>query len=485
MNAALTLETILSDEAAQAAWHRVKSKRGAPGADDLKLDELDPIFLAQWAATRAAILAGSYQPQPVRRVRVPKPSGGHRTLGIPSVLDRVILQAINQALGPHFEPFFSSRSFAYRPGRGAHDALLAVQRQAHPHAHALHLDIAEFFDSVPHAVVEQSLLPHLSDPRLLPLIMRFLSMGVFENGLVRSFPRGLHQGSPLSPLLANLVLHSLDAWLETQRIPFVRYADDCLLLSPSASDAQRILPLVESRLQALGLSLNPAKTQLAPLAEVHFLGFAFAHGPSGLERRISRESLETFRLACERVVDVPGPWEEARLALASFFQAWQVYFGFTQDPSQLQAAATHAGDALRARLWREHSFAQRRAILGSIGLPATLASVSVPSEHPLLLHALRQRFPDHALGLLPKLIGQPSAKRSSAVDYAGHVLAADSSALHALWRPTALLWLRKLTRGRLLRVGVDFSPRRRSLLPRPSALRLTLGFLNLRFRLRP
>jgi len=347
-----TLETLLTPKNAEAAWDRVRRNHGCPGVDGVSIEELEPHFDQQWLQTSRAMISGDYRPQPLLRVRIPKPTGGERLLGIPSVLDRVVQQATTQVLSPCWEPRFSPRSFAYRPGRGTRDALAAVERGlAHGAPWVLHLDIESFFDSVPHSVALSAIHGELSDPRFARLIEGTLKCGVYENGLVRPTTVGLAQGSPLSPLLANVVLHRLDSSLTARRWEFARYADDCVILLPSEAEARAAQSAACETLAALDLRINQRKTRLTHYADARFLGFAFksTNGSPPL-RTVSPESLAEIEGAITRILQTSGaePQSIAKES-AALLRSWLAYFYTPHDEARLRELAERIAEQWRTR----------------------------------------------------------------------------------------------------------------------------------------
>ncbi len=235
------LEQMVAPPNMRAALKRVEQNKGAPGVDGMTVDKLRPFLTAQWITLRSAILEGNYRPQPVRRVEIPKPGGGVRLLGIPTVLDRLIQQALLQILTPIFDPHFSPASYGFRPGKRGHDAV----RQAHEYVCSGHdwvvdLDLEKFFDRVNHDILMARVARSVSDKRVLRLIRRFLESGVMVNGLVGPTEEGTPQGGPLSPLLSNIVLDDLDKELTRRGHKFVRYADDCNIYVGSQRAGERV-----------------------------------------------------------------------------------------------------------------------------------------------------------------------------------------------------------------------------------------------------
>ena len=224
------------------AWDRVRRNEGAPGVDGITVRDLESTFAQEWRRNANALQAGTWKPHPVRRVTIPKPTGGWRVLGIPTVLDRVVHQALAQILTPRWEARFSARSFGFRKGRSTLDALnrLAKDASAVSNPLAWHLDIREFFDRVPRAMALRAVARVTTDQRLQQLVATILSAGVLNGVNWEATPLGLPQGSPLSPLLANAVLHPLDLWMTEQALPFIRYADDIVILLPRRGPMQTL-----------------------------------------------------------------------------------------------------------------------------------------------------------------------------------------------------------------------------------------------------
>ncbi len=223
------LERILSRENMFLSWKRVKSNKGAPGVDEMTIEAFPEFLREHWKEIRESLMEGTYQPSPVLRVEIPKPSGGTRPLGIPTVLDRLIQQAIGQVLTPIFDPGFSESSYGFRPNRSAHDAVYKVREYVcQKHRIAVDLDLAKFFDTVNHDVLMCRVARKVHDKRVLHLIGKYLRTGVNVKGRLQSTPKGVPQGGPLSPILSNILLDDLDKELERRNHKFARYADDCV-----------------------------------------------------------------------------------------------------------------------------------------------------------------------------------------------------------------------------------------------------------------
>jgi RNA-directed DNA polymerase len=272
------LERVLESANLRAAWQRVKANKGAPGVDGMSIEEFPAWAREHWPGIRKALLEGSYQPSPLRQREIPKPGGrGTRRLRIPPVLDRVILQALQQVLTPIFDPGFSESSFGYRPRRSAHGAVKQVQRFIREgYRIAVDLDVEKFFDRVDFDVLMARLGRRVADKRLLRLIGRFLRAGVVIDGQLHPTRQGIPQGSPLSPLLANVVLDDLDQELARRGLRFARYADDVVILVRSLRAGQRVMASVARFLhRRLKLGVNVEKSQVVPTDQIAFLGFSF------------------------------------------------------------------------------------------------------------------------------------------------------------------------------------------------------------------
>ena len=324
------LERVMDRNNLRRAWRQVKANRGAPGVDGMTVDEFVAFAREHWPAIRQALLDGSYSPQPVRRVEIPKPSGrGVRLLGIPTVLDRLIAQAIQQVLTPIFDPDFSESSFGFRPGRGAHGAIRQVQRWAgEGYRIAVDLDLEKCFDQISHDVLMARVARKVRDRRLLALIGRFLRAGVRVGDHIQATEKGASQGSPLSPLLANILLDDLDRELERRGHRFARYADDLLILVRSGRAGERVKASVTRYLTSrLKLKVNESKSRVCGLNEVVFLGFTFR----GTKLRWSDASFATFKHRVRRLTGRSwGVSMDYRLyKLAEYVRGWMNYYGIS------------------------------------------------------------------------------------------------------------------------------------------------------------
>ena len=324
------LEAVSASDNLARAWKRVKSNKGAPGIDGVTVEDWPAYAREHWPALRGQIESGRYKPQAVRRVEIPKPGGGQRLLGIPTVTDRVVQQAIAQVLTPIFDPTFSDSSFGFRPGRNAHQAIRQVQASVKDgYRIAVDIDLAKFFDTVNHDVLMNLLRRTIRDKRLLGLIGRYLRAGVQVGEHIEPSDIGTPQGGPLSPLLANILLHQLDQELERRGHRFARYADDMIILVKSERAAQRVMRSITRYLEHdLKLKVNPAKSKVAPMSECSFLGFTMR----GTKMRWTDKSAANFK---HRVRELTGrSWGvsmDYRLhKLGQYVRGWTAYFGISQ-----------------------------------------------------------------------------------------------------------------------------------------------------------
>ena len=290
------MEEVCERENCQQAWKRVKANRGSPGVDGMTVQELPGFLRQHWPAIREQLLRGAYKPQPVKRVEIPKPDGGVRKLGIPTVLDRFIQQAVMQALQGRWDRTFSEHSYGFRPGRSAHQAVEAAQQHiAAGYRWVVDLDLEKFFDRVGHDKLMAKIAERVSDKRLLKLLRAFLRAGVMEGGLVSPVDEGTPQGGPLSPLLSNLVLDEFDRELERRGHRFARYADDSNIYVRSRRAGERVMKSLTRFIRTkLKLQVNQSKSAVAEPWERKFLGFSFTRAESP-KRRIAPMAVKRFK----------------------------------------------------------------------------------------------------------------------------------------------------------------------------------------------
>lgn len=293
----LIMEEVIERDNLTRALRRVERNGGAAGVDGMPVTELRPYLRAHWPRIKESLLKGGYQPQPVKRVEIPKPGGvGMRKLGIPTAVDRFIQQALHQILSPLFEPHFSESSYGFRPGRSAHQAVLEARRQVEGGRRwVVDMDLEKFFDRVNHDLLMSRVARKVKDKRVLLLVRRYLQAGVMEQGLVQASGEGTPQGGPLSPLLSNVLLDDLDRELEKRGLRFCRYADDCNIYVKSRRAGERVLESVTRFLERkLKLKVNQAKSSVARPWERKFLGYSMTfHMKPRL--KVAPESLERIR----------------------------------------------------------------------------------------------------------------------------------------------------------------------------------------------
>jgi RNA-directed DNA polymerase len=321
------LEQILSRPNMLKAWERVKANKGAPGIDKMPIDDFMAFAREHWEEIRSSIFAGTYQPLPVKRVEIPKATGGTRPLGIPIVLDRLIQQAIAQILMPIFDPGFSDSSFGFRPGRSAHDAVYQTREQIRKGFRmAVDADLSKFFDTVEHDVLMCRVSRKVCDMRVLKLIGKYLRAGVVVKGRLEATRKGVPQGGPLSPLLANILLDDLDKELERRGHRFARYADDFVVMVKSRRAGERVMASITRFLEKkLRLKVNQEKSKVASTNEITFLGFTY----KGSSTRWSDKAFANFKRRVKKLTSRSwGVSMEYRYAkLAEYVRGWMGYFG--------------------------------------------------------------------------------------------------------------------------------------------------------------
>jgi RNA-directed DNA polymerase len=409
------MEQICARENLIRAWERVRSNGGAAGVDGQSIEATGERLKTLWPSIRAQLLQGTYQPQPVRRVEIPKPDGGVRLLGIPTVVDRLIQQAILQVLSPQWDPTFSESSFGFRPGRSAHQAIAQAQTFiTEGYDWVVDIDLEKFFDRFNHDILMSRVARRVPDKRVLKLIRAYLTAGVMENGVVSPSAEGTPQGGPLSPLLSNLLLDDLDRELERRGHRFCRYADDCNIYVQTERAGQRVMESVTRFLtKRLRLKVNASKSAVGRPKDRKFLGFRFTWGQS-IKRAIAPKSLNRFK---ERVRELTGRQCGRNVGdvvehLTRSLNGWGGYFGFCQTPTALKQLDGWIRRRLRALLWQQwQTWGNRKRMLISLGIPERRAAQAAASSrgpwamatHPALQEAMGLEFFEH-LGL-PQLRG--------------------------------------------------------------------------------
>jgi RNA-directed DNA polymerase len=346
------LEKVLDGDNLRRAWKRVKANKGAPGIDGVKVEDFLEHAREHWPRIKEQIETGRYKPQAVRRVEIPKAGGGKRLLGIPTVMDRMIQQAIAQVLSPLYEAQFCEQSSGFRPGRNAHQAIEAVRREVKAgYRMAVDMDLAKFFDTVNHDLLMSLLGRDIADKGLLRLIASYLRAGVLVGEHIEPSEVGTPQGGPLSPLLANVVLHQLDVELNRRGHRFARYADDVVILVRSLRAGQRVMQSVTKYVeQRLRLRVNRAKSKVAPMRECKFLGFTVQKG----QIRWHESALEDFKHRVKKLtgrswgVDTRHRLKELR----QYVGGWMQYFGKSQYYRPIPGLDEWIRRRVRAIYWK-------------------------------------------------------------------------------------------------------------------------------------
>ena len=409
------MEEVCERENCKQALARVKANKGSAGVDGMTVEQLPEHLKQHWPAIREQLLSGTYRPQPVRRVEIPKPDGGMRKLGIPTVLDGFVQQAVMQVLQRRWGRTFSEHSYGFRPGRSAHQAVKQAQQcMAEGYRWVVDLDLEKFFDRVNHDKLMAKLAERVSDKHLLKLIRAFLRAGVMENGLVSPVDEGTPQGGPLSPLLSNIVLDEFDRELERRGLRFARYADDCNLYVRSRRAGERVMASITRFITTkLKLKVNQQKSAVARPWERKFLGFSFTANREP-KRRLAPKAVLRFKEKVRehtrrtRGVSVEKMAEE----LGRYLRGWIGYFGQCQTPSVLEGLEEWTRRRLRSVIWKQWKRNPVRfAELRKRGVGKDLAAQTAGSAHgpwrlansPALNIALPNAYFD-SLGL-PRLTG--------------------------------------------------------------------------------
>jgi len=410
------MEVICEAKNLKQALRRVKGNGGSPGIDGMKVEELGSWLIANWARIREDLLGGRYEPQPVKRVEIDKPDGGKRNLGIPTVIDRFVQQAVLQILQTIWEPTFSDSSYGFRQQRSAHQAIAAAQEYlSKGYEWVVDIDLEKFFDRVHHDRLMARLARRVHDKRLLTLVRAFLRAGVLEGGLVSPTEEGTPQGGPLSPLLSNIVLDELDQELEKRGHKFARYADDCNLYVRSERAGQRVMKSVRRFISAtLRLRINENKSAVARPQERKFLGFSFTseHPP---RRCIAPKAKLRFK---ERIREITSRTRGRNLKdvlqeLNRYLDGWRGYFGYCEIHEALRGLDKWIRRRLRSYQWKQwKTFRKRRSALLRRGV----------NRQEATMFAASRKGPW-------RLSHSKTLDRALPISYFDHI------GLHRLWRP--------------------------------------------------
>jgi RNA-directed DNA polymerase len=377
------MEEVCEQSNCKRALKRVQANKGSAGTDGMSVEQLPAYLKKHWPTIRAQLLTGTYRPQPVKRVEIPKPDGGVRQLGIPTVMDRFVQQAVQQVLQQIWDPGFSDHSYGFRPNRSAHQAVSKAQQYiAEGYGTVVDIDLEKFFDRVNHDRLMARLAKRISDQRMLKLIRAFLTAGVMEDGLVSPVDEGTPQGGPLSPLLSNIVLDELDRELEKRGHQFVRYADDCNIYVRSQRAGDRVMESISDFIhRKLKLKVNGAKSAVDRPGKRKFLGFSFT---ARAKRRIAPKAIQRYkgriRELTRRTRGVSIETMAAQLAV--YLRGWKNYFGTCETPSVLEDLERWTRRRLRSVVWKQWKRGSVRfAELRKRGVGVDLAAQTAGSAH--------------------------------------------------------------------------------------------------------
>ena len=353
------LEAALTRENLQAAWKRVKANKGAAGVDGLDIERSAQAIRTHWPQIRQELLAGTYRPSPVRRVMIPKPDASQRELGIPTVLDRLIQQALLQVLQPLIDPTFSQHSHGFRPGRRAHDAVKAARAYVQSGKRVVvDVDLAKFFDRVNHDILIDRLRKRVNDAGVIRLIRAYLNAGIMDGGVVIDRQQGTPQGGPLSPLLANVLLDVVDKALQARGYSFARYADDCNVYVGSMKAGERVMALLRRLYAGVKLQINEAKSAVASVFGRKFLGYALwvAKGRE-VKCKVAEKPLQNFKARIRQLTRRSGgrSMEQVVQKLRPYMLGWKAYFGLAQTPGiwrELDEWLRHRLRAIQLKQWK-------------------------------------------------------------------------------------------------------------------------------------
>jgi RNA-directed DNA polymerase len=353
------LEAALTRENLHKAWKRVKANKGAAGVDELGIEQTAELLRTRWTDIRQTLLAGTYRPQPVRRVMIPKPDGSQRELGIPTVLDRLIQQALLQVLQPLIDPSFSDHSHGFRPGRRAHDAVKAARAYVQSGKRVVvDVDLAKFFDRVNHDILIDRLQRRIEDAGVIRLVRAYLNAGIMEGGVASERHLGTPQGGPLSPLLANVLLDEVDKVLEARGYSFARYADDCNVYVGSEKAGERVMALLKRQYARLKLQINEDKSAVSSALGRKFLGYELwvAKGCE-VKCAVARKAMDNFKARIRQHTRRSGgrSMEQVVERLRPYLLGWKAYFGMAQTPRvwrELDEWLRHRLRAIQLRQWK-------------------------------------------------------------------------------------------------------------------------------------
>lgn len=399
------LEEILDIRNIQKALKQVTANKGAGGIDGMQTDELRDYLNGNWQMLRSKMLEGSYKPQPVKKVEIPKPQGGTRMLGIPTVIDRLLQQGISQWLSTKYDVDFSNHSYGFRAGRNAHQAVLQAQEYLNEgYEWVIELDLEKFFDKVNHDRLMSTLAKRVADKPTLKLIRAYLTSGIMEGGIVSQRTEGTPQGSPLSPLLSNIVLDELDKELESRGHRYVRYADDCSIYVRSEKSAHRVMETITEYIERkLKLKVNRTKSKVSRPNESTLLGFSFFRSKGRWQIRIAPKSLDRIKKKMKDKTkrNDPTPTSEKIKKIEAVIGGWVNYFAIAKGKSKMQELDAIVRTRLRIGIWKQWKKPKtKRKSLIQLGIPKQKAyewsnsrrSYCRVAHSPILCRALSNKI---------------------------------------------------------------------------------------------
>lgn len=358
------MEQILSRGNMRMAYKKVKANKGAGGVDGISIEEVDEYLKENWTDIKEKILKRKYKPQPVLRVEIPKPNGGVRKLGIPTVVDRVIEQGVAQVLTPMFEPKFSEYSYGFRPGRRAQQAIIKLLEYLNDgYTYIVDIDLEKFFDNVPQDKLMYLVGKTVKDPDVISLVTKYLRAGIMIRGRYEDTSIGTPQGGNLSPLLSNIMLDELDKELQARGLHFVRYADDCVITVRSSAAANRVMHTVTSWIdRKLGLKVNATKSKVTKPMNLKYLGFGFVKMNGKWEARPHKDSLERFKRKLKSLTS--RSWSVSMdyriLRLNQVIRGWVNYFRIGKMKHTMKKIDEHLRNRMRIVIWKQWKTRQKR-----------------------------------------------------------------------------------------------------------------------------
>ena len=376
------MNQILSRENMKMAYKKVKANKGAGGIDGISIEDVNKYLKENWIDIKTKILKRKYKPQPVLRVEIPKPNGGVRNLGIPTVVDRIIEQAIAQVLTPMFEPQFSEHSYGFRPGRRAQQAIVELLEYLNDgYTYIVDIDLEKFFDNVPQDKLMYLVGKTVKDPDVISLVTKYLRAGVMVKGKYEETTIGTPQGGNLSPLLSNIMLNELDKELEARGLHFVRYADDCIITVASSAAANRVMHTVTSWIERkLSLKVNATKSKVTKPTRLKYLGFSFVKLNGKWEARPHKDSINRFKRKLKKLTY--RSWSVSMdyriLKLNQVIRGWINYFRIGKMKQNMTKIDKHLRNRMRIVIWKQWKTSKKRMWgLRKLGVPEWMARQSV------------------------------------------------------------------------------------------------------------